>query len=68
MMPHRKLLDDMDERSMPDIPGMTWHQRDELDQARERLIDSMVTSLHPDQRQPIRVQAEVGRPVGEIES
>ena len=58
MMPHRKLphvglkLDDMDERSMPEQRGLTWD----------------VPRVPDDDRAPIRVQAEVGRPVGEIES
>lgn len=59
----------MAERSMPEQDGIhyaTAAEKAEERRARNALIEAMVAAIHG--REPVRVIAEVGRPVPEIES
>jgi hypothetical protein len=56
----------MAERSMPEMPGLTWRPSalfDSIHAFAESVADGVVAS-----RAPIRVQAEVGEPIPEIEA
>lgn len=76
-LPHVGLgLSDMGQRSMPSQDGLTWAtqaDRERERQAREALFDSIVSFAETvadgtmAMRAPIRVVAEVGEPVREIE-
>ena len=62
-LPHVGLgLPDMAERSMPDIPGLTWQDRAWEAAQRAALFESIADGTMA-MREPIRVVAEVGEPL-----
>lgn len=74
-LPHVGLgLPDMAERSMPHIPGLTWQDPAEEAARRAALFESIASFVEAAvdgtmaMREPIRVVAEVGEPIPEIES
>lgn len=72
-LPHVGLnLPDADERSMPEQKGLRWTTPTEKAQQREALIEYLMDPLSMNRemrggREPIRVAAEVGEPIREIE-